>query len=84
MIKLFFGLSSRAFSLEFELSIVVTFEALSSRHTLLYDPDSTKMTVLIFLSVLEQKQSFMHLGRLLGLHQLLFRCEYIECLSCNT
>ncbi|XP_024363024.1 uncharacterized protein [Physcomitrium patens] len=37
-------LAAGAFSLEFELSIVVTFEALSSRHTLLYDPDSTKMT----------------------------------------
>nr|XP_024393017.1 Down syndrome critical region protein 3 homolog isoform X3 [Physcomitrium patens] len=36
-------LATGAFSLEFELSIVVTFEVGLSRHALLYDPNATKM-----------------------------------------
>jgi hypothetical protein len=36
-------LSAGAFSLEFELSIVVTFEAELSRHALLYDPNISKL-----------------------------------------
>jgi len=49
----------RAFSLEFELSIVVTFEAGLSRHALLYDPNTSKLAVLSpLLFFLYQKWTF--------------------------